>query len=251
MEGLWQFPHRTVLLHTLVESKSWGNSAPQTALSGGFGCKKRWLGKLHPSQQRTWKDEDERSHVVSLHSQSTWGSRICHKPEPPHVALPWAVQDGASGSVFAGKHCHRLTFIPPQVASGATGGVADVWELPGHSCSLPCASWRGSRGHPAQAPHSSVPSAHPTWASHPACTLWRCSWAPGASALDHGRAKGQLSHPSTVLGESGSLGCRAVQTQQLRCWHRSCWCTARSVCLQEQGSALGRQCRGCLTTAWG
>lgn len=158
--------------------------------------------------------------MVSLHSQSTWGSRICHKLEPPHVAVPWAVQDGASGSAFAGKHHLTLLLLKwhlvPLVASQVCGSCLAV--------AVPFLVRAGEAPedlpprHPTPASHLHIPPGHPrslhTVALFLGCSAQQEPSAPGASALDHGRAKGQLSHPSPALGESGSLGCCAVQSQR-------------------------------------
>lgn len=194
---------------------------------------------------------------------ATWSVCTHRAPGDPEFATSW----NHPMLLFLGQYrmepvalcllANTVTISPPpQVASGASGGITDVWELPGHSCSIPCASWRGSRGHPTQAPHSSTPPAHPTWASCPVCTLWLCSWGavpsrhpllqvpqpwimaePKAGCPAPALVWGKVAHSGAVLSKPST----EVLAQEL-------WVHSRIRLSLGAGKCPGGQCCGCLTT---
>lgn len=97
------------------------------------------MGELHPGQQRTWKEEGGRSHEMSLPSQSTWGSEFATGRNQPMLLFLGQCRNGANACVcwetLPPSHPPPPP-PPPQGASAATGGILDVWELPGHSSQL-------------------------------------------------------------------------------------------------------------------
>lgn len=120
--------------------------------------------------------------------QSTQRSKICHPAgTTPSCSSSGSVQDGADSWQMT-TPSHPCPEVP-------TDGIADARELPGHSCSLPCASWGGSGGHPTQASHCT------SQGGSVRCGAQQSPSALGASALGaHSRVKGRVSHQSTMGG---------------------------------------------------
>lgn len=180
-------------------------------------------GKLCPAQQRHREQEDKRP---------AWSEFTRTAPSSP-AAIPW-FPTGTSVSPVLGQHegwhwwlCAGI--IPcPQVPAGA---IADTWEPPARSSSLPFATQGGSgehlaahpMWHPSHSSHPSIPDTHPTQGTY--CTsqdhfagclgavLHSLCLSPGWSQ----RARVWVSHGSTVWGEGGSGGCLVVPSSRSLC----------------------------------
>lgn len=97
--------------------------------------------------------------MVSPHSQSTPGSEICHPAgTTPCCSSSGSAQDGADGSLFAGRHHHRLTLIfkSPLVALQMHGSFLAI------AVPFPMKAGEAPEG---------IPPGHPTRTSHPGIPL--------------------------------------------------------------------------------